>query len=153
MFTKIQNFWNSSRTRQLTDIRNISLYVFAVVVLAITWSAAKTVQSNYELQKEVSKLKQQNEVLKLYNENVALENKYLATDQYLELAARQNLGLAATGEKVLLVPSSVAMKYIDKSLLPQSDTSGSAEEDTSPDYIKNLRAWRDFLLGRGLSAD
>lgn len=147
---RLKNFWNHGRTKQFTDVRNIGLYIFALIVVAIAWSAAKTVQSNYELQKEISALRQQNEVLKLYNQNTALGNKYLQTDQFLELSARQNFGLAAPGEKVLLVPASVAEKYIDKSLMPKADEDTSTAPDNRPGYIKNLEAWRDFLLGRNL---
>jgi len=153
MFAKIQSVIASKRVRQFTDVRNIVLYLFVAIVLAIAWSAAKTVQNNYELQKEISALMQQNEVLKLNNQNTALQNKYLETDQFLELSARQNLGLAAPGEKVLLVPPSVAAKYIDKSLFPDSGEEDSANVDDRPEYIKNLEAWRDFLLGRKLFND
>lgn len=138
----------------MTDIRNIGLYIFAIIVLAISWSAAKTVQNNYELQKQISTLKQQNAVLQLQNGNIALNNKYLETDEYLELSARQNLGLAAPGEKVLLVPNNVAMKYIDKSLIPAGSTTPSQKtKDDRPGYVKNLEDWRDFLLGRKLFDD
>jgi cell division protein FtsB len=153
MLSKIQNFWNDSRTRRFTDVRNIGLYVFALIVLAITWSAAKTVQGNYELQKEISVLKQQNEVLKLYNQNTSLQNQYLQTDQYLELSARQNFGLAAPGEKVLLVPASVAAKYVDTALMPSDETKTAKNVDSRPEYQKNLEAWRDFLLGRKIFSD
>ena len=147
---RVKNFWNHNRTRQFTDVRNIGLYIFALVVLAIAWSAAKTVQSNYELQKEISALRQQNEVLKLYNQNTNLKNKYIQTDQFLELSARQNFGLAAPGEKVLLVPASVSARYIDKSLMPKTDQINQTTADNRPEYIKNLESWRDFLLGRNL---
>lgn len=145
---RLKNFWKSSRRRQLTDTRNIGLYIFAVVVLAITWSGIKTVQTNYELQKQISTLKQQNEVLKLQNENIELKNKYYETDHYLELAARQYFGLAAPGEKVLLVPKDVALKYVDQSLSPKPVSQST--EDNRSKYIKNFEAWRDFLLGRQL---
>lgn len=153
MFTKIQNMINSKTTRQLLDIRNIGLYIFGVVVLAIAWSGAKTVQNNYDLQKKIATLKQQNAVLQLQNDNIALQNKYYETNQYLELSARQNLGLAAPGEKVLIVPQSVAMKYVDPSLDQTKAPSSSAPPDNRPTYIKNLEAWRDFLLGRKAVTD
>ncbi len=142
----LKNFWKSSRRKELTDVRNIGLYLFALIVLAITWSGVKTLQTNYELQKQISTLKQQNEVLGLQNGNTELQNKYFQTDQYLELAARQYFGLAAPGEKVMLIPKDVAMKYIDQSLSPQSPSKNSANE--SSQFIKNFQAWRDFLLGR-----
>jgi cell division protein FtsB len=145
----LQNLLNKQRLKQLTDIRNVVLYIFALIVLAITWSGVKAVQNNYELQKKVANLKQQNDVLRLQNETTYLGNKYLQSNEYLELAARQNFGLAAPGEKVLLIPENVAMKYVDKSLVSGSPNK-SETPDNRPSYIKNLEDWRDFLLGRKL---
>ncbi len=130
----------------MTDVRNIGLYIFALIVLAITWSSVKTLQTNYELQKQISTLKQQNNVLKLQNENVDLQNKYFQTDQYLELAARQYFGLAAPGEKILLIPKEVALKYVDQGLGPH--TSSKTSEDNRSKYAKDFQTWVDFLLGR-----
>lgn len=146
MLQRLKNFWNNRRRKQITDPRNIGLYVFAVIVLAISWSTVRTIQSNYQLQKKVAFLERQNEVLKLLNENQALRNKYFETDKYLELAARQSLGLAAPGEKVLLVAKEVALKYVDQKLIEQ--TVAQTPPDTRSQVVKNLHAWRDFLLGR-----
>jgi cell division protein FtsB len=153
MTPEMKKIWNSKRARQLFDIRNIGLYVFGIVVLAITWSGVNTVQNNYELQKSISEIKQQNTVLDLQNENIDLQNKYLQTDQYLELAARQNLGLAAPGETVLLVPKATAMKYVDSSLGPAIKTDISTSSDKRSKFAKNVEDWRDFLLGRKLSSN
>src|SRR5258708_7005351 len=114
MLQQIKKYWNSKNWRQLADMRNIGLYIFAVIVLAITWSSIKTLQTNYELQKQISTLKQQNDVFKLQNDNTTLQNQYYQTNQYLELAARQDFGLAAPGEKILLISKDVALKYVDK---------------------------------------
>src|SRR3990172_12718981 len=97
----IKNYWNLERLKELFSVNNVGFYIFAVIVLAIAWSGVKTVQSNYELQKQISVIKQQNAVLELSNQNTALESQFYESDQYLELAARQNLGLAAPGETIL----------------------------------------------------
>jgi cell division protein FtsB len=152
MTPEMKKIWNSKRTKQLFDIRNIALYIFAIFALAFTWSGVRAVQSNYELQKNISELKQQNAVLDLQNQNIDLQNKYLQTDQYLELAARQNLGLAAPGETVLLVPKATAMKYVDTSLSPSAKSDTNPSENKSK-FAKNLEDWRDFLLGRKLSGN
>ena len=130
---------------------NIGLYVFGLIVLAITWSGVKTVQTNFELQKQVTTLEQQNAVLQLQNGNTELQNKYYQTDQYLELAARQYFGLAAPGEKILLVSKDVAMKYVDPKL--GSSAGSGAAADKRSKYVKNFDAWRDFFLGRKVSID
>ncbi len=151
MFDQIKNSLTGKKAKQLADIRNIGLYVFGIVILAITWSGAKTVQNNYELQKKISTLKQQNTVLWLQNSNTYLQNQYYKTDQYLELSARQNLGLAAPGEQVLLVPNDVAMRYVNPSLNKPFGTQKISVAEKRGKHIKNLEAWRDFLLGRKIS--
>jgi len=142
-----KSFLNSFR-----DIRNVVLYIFAVIVLAITWSSIKTVQINYGLQKQISVLNQQNDVLQLENQNAVLQNQYYQTNQYLDLAARQNLGLAGPGEKVMLVPKAVALKYVDQSLITKASTQATTADNRSK-YVKNLETWRDFLLGRKIFQD
>jgi len=148
MTPEIKKIWSNKRFKQLFDVRNIVLYVFAVIVLAITWSGIKTVQRNYELQKKIAEINEKNEVIELQNKNIDLQNKYLQTEEYLELAARQNLGLAAPGEKVLIVPKNVAMKYVDQSQAKDDSSVNNSPEDHRSRYAKNVQSWRDFLLGR-----
>lgn len=150
MFSKIKNALTSKKAKQITDVRNIGLYVFCLVVLAIAWSGAKTVQSNYELQKKISTLKQENDILWLQNSNTYLQNQYYKTNQYQELSARQNLGLAAPGEQVLLVPKDVALRYVDPKLEKNVSTKAQPPDNRAT-YVKNIEAWRDFLLGRNPS--
>lgn len=152
MFEDIRKFITSKKARKLVDARNVALYVFGIIVLAIAWSGAKTVQNNYQLQKQISTIQQQNGVLHLQNNNTFLQNQFYNTDVYQELSARQNLGLAAPGEKVLVIPKSVAMKYVDKALDDKRDNA-VASIDNRPKYTKNLEAWRDFLLGRQVLTD
>jgi len=153
MFDKIQNLVNNKQARQMVDIRNIGLYIFGLVVLAIAWSGARTVQSNYQLQKQISSLQQQNAVIHLQNNNDYLQNQFYQTNEYLELSARQNLGLAAPGEKVLLVPKNVALSYVDPALADSRNTTTVKSIDDRSKYAKNLEAWRDFLLGRRQSSN
>jgi cell division protein FtsB len=149
----IKKYFTSARIKQLTDVRNIGLYLFALVVIAITWSGVKSVQSNYELQKQISTLKQQNAVMALQNANKSLENQYLQTDQYLELAARQDFGLAAPGETVLLVSKTEALKYIKPAISNVTIIPAKASGDTRSKFVRNMESWRDFLLGRKLFSD
>ncbi|HCM51582.1 TPA: hypothetical protein DIS56_00375 [Candidatus Saccharibacteria bacterium] len=151
MLQTLKNFWNARARKQITDPRNIGLYIFTVIVLAISWSTVKTIQTNYQLQEKVAVLEQQNKVLKLLTENIQLKNKYFETDQYLELAARQSLGLAAPGEKILLISKEVALKHIDQKLAAK--TIAQAPPDDRSKIVRNLHDWRDFLLGRRLLND
>ncbi len=141
----------AARLKRLGDPRSIGWYIFVVFMLALTWSGVKAVQTNYGLQRQISQLKQENAVLQLQNANTTLNNQYLSSSQYEELAARQNLGLAAPGETVLVVPTDVAMKYVDKSITAGSIQASNVQAvKNQPKYIKNLEDWRDFLLGRNI---
>ena len=153
MLNGIKRKLNSQKIRRLTDVHNVPLYIFAIIVLAITWSGIKTAQTNYDLEKKISTLKQQNAVLQLQNDNTSLQDKYFQTDQYLDLAARQDLGLAAPGEQVMLVSKSTALKYVDQSLVPAGSSNATSGVASQSKYIKNLEDWRDFLLGRKLLSD
>ena len=129
----------------LRDVRNVGLLAFTVVVLLISWSGVKSIQTNYGLQKQVAQLQQENQVQTLQNADLALQNQYLDTPQYLEVAARQNLGLGAPGETELLVPQSVALAHTVKQ--PGSGAAPSAVPK-QPFWQRNFEAWMNFFLHR-----
>ena len=124
------------------DIRFTGQVVFIGIVLLISWSGVKTIQTNYELQKQISTLRQQNAVRELENKNLELQNDYYNTDEYLELQARRNFGLGMPGEKELLVPQSVAYKYAPE---VASSKVGAAKDD---EHTSNFQAWVNFFLNR-----
>lgn len=146
MFNKIQNWLKNSRLRQLRDVRAVGLMVFGVVVLLVSWSGVKVIQSNYELQKKIARLEQENAVQQLSNENLELRNQYLKTDEYLELSARRQFGKGAPGETLVLVPKNVALKYtVD---IPEPDEPKPVSVVNKPSYQKNFEAWMNFFLHR-----
>lgn len=132
--------------RSLGDVRVIGQVIFVVIVLLVSWSGVKVIHTNYTLQQQISRLQQENEIQKLKNENQRLKNDYYNSPQYLELAARQNFGLAAPGEKELLVPKAVAMKYVPETVAVPAETAQTV--DDRPFYSRNLQAWMDFFLHR-----
>jgi cell division protein FtsB len=139
------------RRAQLQDVRVLGLFLFLIIVLLTSWSGVKTIQSNYSLQKQISQLTQENQIQELKNNDLQLQNEYYNTNQYLELSARQNFGLAAPGETELLVPQSVALAQ----LVPVSNQAPTTTATTlhQPTYQKNFNAWIDFLLHRQTSND
>ena len=131
--------------QRLGDIRFTGQLVFALIVLLVTWSGIKSIQTNYGLQKQISALNQQNTVQQLQNNNLALQNNYLNSNQYLELAARQNFGLAAPGEKEVIVPESVALAYTTN--VPNSAQAAPVTVP-QPAYQQNFESWVNFFLHR-----
>lgn len=151
MFTKIKHgyYHVKSGVLQLRDVRVVGLLVFLAVVLMISWSGIKAIETNYQLQKEIAQLQDQNELQTLMNENQRLENRYFDTPQYLELAAREGFGLAVPGESVVIVPKAVALAHtVD---MPSAQKAAPKAEDKRPAYQKNFQAWMDFFFHRNQS--
>jgi len=133
--------------QRLQDVKFAGQMLFVVVVLLISWSGVKAIQSNYDLQKQISTQSQQNQVQSLTNNNLKLENEYYNTDTYLDLSARQNFGLAAPGEKEVLVPKDVALTYtVD---LPKPKQTVDKPTDKQPLFQHNYQEWVNFFLHRG----
>ena len=144
---KATQYWHRAYAfgLSLRDPRRVGLLVFSLLVLMVTWSGAKAIQTNYTLQRQVYELQRTNEVKKLENANLAYTNDYYKTSQYLEITARQNLGLAAPGETVLLVPKDVALTH---TVTPERSDDHSQDDATMPFWQRNFRAWMDFFLHR-----
>jgi cell division protein FtsB len=129
--------------KSLSDIRALGRTVFVIIVLLTSWSGIKAIQTNYELQKDIVKLEQQVEIVELENQNLELSNKYLETDQFLELSVRRQFGKAAPGEKIYVVPKNVALKYSPElQTISEKDGKGTAK----PRYQQNLEAWLNFFF-------
>ena len=86
-------------------------------------------------------------MFELGNNNLRLKNQYFNTDQYLELQARRQFGKALPGEKLVLVPKSVAMaNTVDLSSGNNSASDTAITE--KPFYQRNFEAWMSFLFHR-----
>ncbi|MFA5004462.1 MAG: septum formation initiator family protein [Candidatus Saccharimonadales bacterium] len=137
--------WIRTYLASLRDVRNVGLLVFVIIVLLISWSGIKTIQTNYGLQKQISVLSQENQLQNLENTNLQLQNQYLNTNQYLELTARQNFGLGAPGETELLVPGDVAMAH---TVAQPGDVTAKTSLPKQAVWQRNFEAWMNFLLHR-----
>ncbi len=148
MFEKIKSYKDHPYTQYLKDTKSLGLIVFGILALMVTWSGVKAVQTNYSLQKQISRLGQENDIKQLENTNLKLKNEYLNTDQYLELTARRAFGKAAPDEKVLIVPKEVALAHTVEVQEPKSKQTQAKAPGTKPTYQKNFEAWIDFFMHR-----
>ena len=132
---------------RFSDIKFSGQVIFAIIVFLIFWSGARAVQSNFNLQKQIISLKQQNNAIKLQNTNIELQNQYFASSQYQELSARQNLGLGFPGESEILVPDNVALKYtVNLNISQKTKNSKNLYKESS--IQKNFTAWINFFFHR-----
>jgi hypothetical protein len=133
------------------DVKFAGQMLFMVIVLLISYSGVKSIQTNYELQKQISNLQQSVALQKLSNTNLQLENQYYNTDTYLELSARYHDGLGAPGEKEILVPQNVALGYTVA--LPKVAQQADKPSDKQPKSQQNFEAWVNFFLHRQNTSD
>ncbi len=132
--------------RRLTDMRFLGQVIFVIIILLVSWSTAKAIQQNYDIQKQVASKQKENDVQKLKNENLKIKNKYLETDEYLELTARRRLGKAAPGETLVIISKEVALRNtVESSIKPDEQIQQEADE-TKPTYQRNLEAWSRFFF-------
>ena len=110
----------------------------------ITWSGIGTIQTNYNLQKQINQLSQESANQQLENKNLALENQYYNTNQYVELQARALLDKGLPGETLILVPKSVAYSQ----LAPEPKTPSANTNIQKPFYQQNFEAWMAFYFHR-----
>ena len=147
MQERVKQILRHPYSEYLNDTRVLGLLIFGVIALLVSWSGVKSIQTNYELQKQISTLKQQRDVQKLKNDNLKLRNEYYKTDQFLELAARRQFGKAAPGETLYNVPKAVALANTVE--LPEYNQKPVTQADNRPAYQKNLESWFNFLFHRG----
>ena len=153
MRQKLKQHWQNVKDylRQLSDLRVIGLLIFLVVALLISWSGIKVIDSNYVLQQQIAQLQQHDDIQKLNNENLALQNDYYQSNQYLELEARADFGLGAPGETELIVPNSVAMSHTVN--LPSNQQQVQPPQVKQPKYQQNFQDWMNFFLHRENNQD
>lgn len=149
MQAKIQTVKDLVNKYQLNDVRTIGLIIFCLIVVGVTWSGAKAIQLNFALQKRVSAIEQQNDVLELENQTQKLKNEYFKTDEFKELEARRVLGKALPGERVYIVPEQVASAKLKTSEKVEAQAISEPEVQRSKTQ-QNFQDWMDFFLGRSL---
>ena len=148
MFDKIKNLKSIPYIQELKDVRILGMLVFGVIVLLVSWSGVKVIETNYALQQQIARMEEETKLLELQNANEKLKNEYYKTDQYLELQARKQFGKAAPGETVLVVPESVALKYTKDFGNDKAENKSSFQQKEKPFYQKNIEAWMSFFFRR-----
>lgn len=145
---KIQTLLRGAKRYQLQDPQTWGLIVLAIIAGTVTWSGAKSIGQNFELQKKVVVIQEQNKVQNLQNETQKLRNEYYKTDEYRELSARRIFGKAAPGEQVYIVPKDVALSQVSPAQNTPAQQPATQNPVTLPKYQQNVQDWLDFFFHR-----
>ncbi len=147
MLEKIKTYHRHPLVQEFRDVRILGLVVFCIIVLLVSWSGVRVIETNYALEQQIARIEEQNKLRKLENANQKLSNQYYQTDQYLELQARKQFGKAAPGEMLLLVPKNVAMVHTVELPKP-AEEDGQAMQTHKSFYQQNFEAWMRFFFHR-----
>ena len=119
-------------------LNNVVLAIAFIIGANWAWGSIQMMQRNYTLQRTLDIKMREQTLAELENATLAFEKKYHESDEYKELAARQYLGLASEGEKVLILPPTEPSKVEGK---PKADDNSTIQSRS------NLKQWVDFLSG------
>ena len=126
-------------------LNNVVIAIAAVVTIAWAWGSVSMMQRNYQLQRKVDDKQRELTLTELEVQTLEYQKRYYGSAEYQELSARENLGLANPGEKMLNLPpnSDWAKKY----------DSDSTSRSTSAPRVQpsNAEQWIDFLLGNNIA--
>ena len=120
-------------------LNNVILAIAFIIGANWAWGSIEMMQRNYTLQRTLDLKQREQTLAELEVVTLAFEKRYYQSDEYKELAARQHLGLASPGEKVLILPPRLIADTPDT----QPPPFASMNEPPT-----NFQQWMNFLLGK-----
>lgn len=124
------------------NLSSVVVAIAAVIGLGWAWGSVSVMQRNYTLQRSLDAKQRSLTLMELEVETLEYEKRYYASAEYQELSAREHLGLANKGEKVLILPENTpAAKQFGAEAAPAA---------TAQAQPSNVEQWLDFLLGNNL---
>lgn len=119
---------------------NLVVGVAFLIGAGWAWASVGAMQNNFDLQKAVDAKQRQEQLLDLEVQTLSFEQNYYKTAEYQELAARDRLGLAFAGEKMLVLPPNSAATQA-------SDTVSAKASAVPSKPPTNFVQWTNFLFG------
>ena len=126
-----------NRYRHYLTIQNGTIVAAFLIALGWTWGTVQTLQKNFAYQRQVDLLHETVELETLRNENLRFQQQYYQSAEFLELSARQRLGKANPGEKLIILPDSRDIV----------DPIAEADQPRSVERSGNLTLWLRFFFG------
>jgi cell division protein FtsB len=125
-----------NKIRSKITLNNGVLLIALLITASWAWGTVGAIQQNFLLQQDVDGLAQQIGYQELENQTLKFENQYFNSREYLELSARDHLGKANAGEKLLVLPPATA-----------HDAPSPAPTVMPIEKRSNFQQWMYFLFG------
>ena len=136
---RLKHLWH-----EYGSMNNIVIVVALLIAAAWAWGSISTMQRNFALQKAVDAQKRELEIATLEVQKLQFEQNYYGSDEYKDLAAREHLGLAGEGEKVLLLPAN-SPSIKQESKVAENPVGVAVAPNTATQ--SNFDQWMVFLSG------
>lgn len=135
----IRKLYYHARHRYLT-LNSVVVAVAFCIAASWAWGSVGVMERNYGLQREVDTKYRQQQLLELETATLSYQQRYYKSAEYQELAVRERLGLAKSGEKALILPP-------NSQAATESDAKAVQANKTVAITPSNFEQWMNFLLG------
>jgi hypothetical protein len=132
--------------KKLVNPEVIAGVVIMITVIAVSFNTSRVILQNYRLSKQVQEAERRLSIAQIELENQRLQNNYYRTDAFLEIAARRQLSKGFDGEKLVIVPKSVALANVPSANTNDTNQDASATPP-SRENLSNFERWLKFLNG------
>ncbi len=124
-------------TRNMT-VNRFLILAFILLCLNWTYSAIISLSRNWQLEQRLAAKQREAKILELEVETTELENQYLASEEYQELAARDKANKIMPGEFLVYLPKN-----------SEAAKTKHVAETVATSYVEpsNFRQWLSFLFG------
>lgn len=138
--------------RQYGSLNNIVLFTAVVIAASWAWGTVSTIQRNFDAQKNLDAKKRQLQLTELEVQALKYQQNYYKSDEYLDLSARKDLGLASPGEDVLILPLNSDRVVAEDAADSKTDDSTLVVNTATPSApASNFDQWISFLTGQTAS--
>ena len=142
---KLRHLWRAYGT-----LNNVVIAVALIIAASWAWGSISMMQTNFSAQKSVDDQQRDLELMQLEVDTLQFQQNYYKSDEYKDLAARMNLGLASPGEKVLLLPKNSDAVIAGDKADAKKETQTSTQSTSQA--ASNLEQWMNFLVGNNAEA-
>ena len=141
---RVYHYWRAYGT-----LNNIVMAAALLIAASWVWGTISMIQTNFAAQKAVDEQARQLQLTQLQVDTLKYQQNYYNSDESKDLAAREDLGLASPGEKVLILPpNSAAVKQEDT----EPVATAIIDSNTSTPTESNFDQWMNFLSGGAASS-
>lgn len=137
--TKIRKLIYHIKHRYAT-MNNVVVAIAVVIAASWAWGSISMMQRNFALQKDIDAKQRELQLTELEVQTLQFEQNYYQSNEYKDLAARERLGLAAAGEKVLILPPNSATAKANGEPAPKPSRQVLG--------VSNFQQWMNFLSGK-----